>query len=91
MDVMSTVRHGPQLPLRHRRSPQTNGKAERFIQTLQNEWAYARPYRSNAERLVGPLLGEHVRVAAADHQRIAGRSKLPPRITSAGAPHRGRC
>jgi hypothetical protein len=31
--------------------PQTNGKAERFIQTLQAEWAYARPYRSNAERL----------------------------------------
>ena len=31
--------------------PQTNGKAERFIQTLQNEWAYARPYGSNAERL----------------------------------------
>jgi transposase InsO family protein len=31
--------------------PQTNGKAERFIQTLLNEWAYARPYRSNEERL----------------------------------------
>ena len=31
--------------------PQTNGKAERFIQILQDEWAYARPYRSNAERL----------------------------------------
>ncbi len=31
--------------------PQTNGKAERFIQTLQHEWAYARRYRSNAERL----------------------------------------
>ncbi len=31
--------------------PQTNGKAERFIQILQNEWAYARPYGSNAERL----------------------------------------
>lgn len=31
--------------------PQTNGKAERFIQTLQNEWAYARPYTSNVERL----------------------------------------
>jgi transposase InsO family protein len=30
--------------------PQTNGKAERFIQTLLNEWAYARPYRSNARR-----------------------------------------
>jgi transposase InsO family protein len=31
--------------------PQTNGKAERFIRTLQDEWAYARPYRSNDERL----------------------------------------
>jgi transposase InsO family protein len=33
------------------RRPQTNGKAERFIGTLQREWAYARLYRSNAERL----------------------------------------
>ena len=41
------------VKLRHTRPyrPQTNGKAERFIQILQNEWAYARPYRSNAERL----------------------------------------
>jgi transposase InsO family protein len=31
--------------------PQTNGKAERFIQILQDEWAYARTYRSNAQRL----------------------------------------
>ena len=34
--------------LRHLRTrpyrPQTNGKAERFIQTLLREWAYARPY-----------------------------------------------
>ena len=41
--------------IRHKRTrpyrPQTNGKAERFIQTLINEWAYARPYRSNARRL----------------------------------------
>jgi transposase InsO family protein len=33
------------------RRPQTNGKAERFIGTLQREWAYARLYRSNQERL----------------------------------------
>jgi transposase InsO family protein len=43
-----------QLGARHKRTrpwrPQTNGKAERFIQTLINEWAYARPYASNAER-----------------------------------------
>jgi transposase InsO family protein len=42
--------------IRHKRTrpfhPQTNGKAERFIQTLLNEWAYARPYRSNDDRLL---------------------------------------
>jgi transposase InsO family protein len=35
-----------ELGLRHLRTrpyrPRTNGKAERFIQTLQNEWAYGR-------------------------------------------------
>jgi transposase InsO family protein len=31
--------------------PQTNGKAERFNRTMLDEWAYARPYRTNAERL----------------------------------------
>jgi len=31
--------------------PQTNGKAERFNRILQNEWAYSRPFTSNAERL----------------------------------------
>ena len=31
--------------------PQTNGKAERVIQTLLREWAYIRPYYSNQERL----------------------------------------
>ena len=30
--------------------PQTNGKVERFHRTLLEEWAYARLYRSNAER-----------------------------------------
>lgn len=31
-------------------TPRTNGKAERFIQTLLREWAYARPYETSAER-----------------------------------------
>lgn len=37
-------------------TPRTNGKAERFIQTSLREWAYARPYRSSAERTkaIGP-------------------------------------
>jgi transposase InsO family protein len=30
--------------------PQTNGKVERFNKTMLDEWAYARLYRSNAER-----------------------------------------
>lgn len=39
--------------LRHTRPfrPQTNGKAEAFNKTLQREWAYRRPYYSNAARL----------------------------------------
>jgi transposase InsO family protein len=30
--------------------PQTNGKAERFIQTLQREWAYAAVYETSRHR-----------------------------------------
>ena len=43
-----------ELGLRHLRirpyRPRTNGKAERFIQTLLDEWAYVRVYGSSAER-----------------------------------------
>lgn len=42
------------LGVRHKRirphRPQTNGKAERFIQTLLREWAYRFAYDSSAER-----------------------------------------
>jgi hypothetical protein len=31
-------------------TPRTNGKAERLVQTLLREWAYARPYSSSADR-----------------------------------------
>jgi transposase InsO family protein len=43
-----------QLGVRHLRTrpyrPRTNGKAERFIQTLQREWAYAATYRDDRHR-----------------------------------------
>ena len=43
-----------ELRLRHLRTrpyrPRTNGKAERFIQTLQREWAYGRIFQTSAER-----------------------------------------
>jgi transposase InsO family protein len=32
-------------------TPRTNGKVERFNRTLLDEWAYAKPYRSNNQRL----------------------------------------
>ena len=42
------------LAIRHIRTrpytPKTNGKAERFIQTLMREWAYAIPFRSSDTR-----------------------------------------
>jgi transposase InsO family protein len=50
------------LEIRHLRTrpyrPRTNGKAERFIQTLQVEWAYAAVYQSSQHRAValGPWL-----------------------------------
>jgi transposase InsO family protein len=43
-----------ELGLRHLRTqpyrPRTNGKAERFIQTLLREWAYGRVFQTSAER-----------------------------------------
>jgi transposase InsO family protein len=45
--VLGERRHTRTRPYR----PQTNGKAERFIGTLVREWAYARLYASNGERL----------------------------------------
>jgi transposase InsO family protein len=51
-----------ELGIRHLRTrpyrPRTNGKAERFIQTLLREWAYFQLYASSAERRsrLGPWL-----------------------------------
>jgi transposase InsO family protein len=51
-----------ELGLRHIRTrpyrPRTNGKAERFIQTLQREWAYGRVFQTSRERstALGPWL-----------------------------------
>ena len=45
-DAVDGIKHRRTRPYR----PQTNGKVERFHRTLAEEWAYARLYRSDAER-----------------------------------------
>ena len=73
------------LGIRHHRTrphrPQTNGKAERFIRTLTNGWAYGAIYRSSHERttaLDGWLwhYNHRRRHSALGHQPPASRTNL---------------
>jgi transposase InsO family protein len=66
------------LGARHLRTrpyrPQTNGKAERFIQTMLRQWAYLKPYRSDRARAkaLGPWL-EHYNCVK-PHGSLGGKS-----------------
>lgn len=68
------------LGIRHKRTrpyrPQTNGKAERVIQTLLREWAYGRPYTTNRERAeaLPVFVGFYNR--RRPHTALGGRSPL---------------
>jgi transposase InsO family protein len=70
------LKHSKTRPYR----PQTNGKAERFIQTLQREWAYAFAFRSSKHR--ADLLPDflHFYNQHRAHAALSGRppySRLP--------------
>ena len=54
--------------------PQTNGKAERFIQTMLRQWAYVKPYRSGRARAkaLGPWLEHYNRVKP--HGSLGGKT-----------------
>jgi transposase InsO family protein len=55
--------------------PQTNGKVERFNRTLLDEWAYARPYRTETERRAEFDTWLHTYNHHRGHTALAG---LPP-------------
>jgi transposase InsO family protein len=55
--------------------PQTNGKAERFIQTLLREWAYFRAYSTSNERMaVLPIYLRHYN----EHREHGSVNSKPP-------------
>ena len=56
--------------------PQVNGKSERFNRTLLDEWAYARMYLSNEERVraLGPWLEEYNH--RRPHTALGGRTPM---------------
>ena len=74
------------LKLKHIRTkpytPQTNGKAERFIQTALREWAYARPYATSDDRARQLKPWTH----AYNWHRPHGSLKGQPPITRLGLP-----
>jgi transposase InsO family protein len=74
------------LALVHRRTrpytPRTNGKAERFIRSLQHEWAYARPFPTSAARtrMLAPWL--HYYNAHRHHRALNGQPPISRLVQS---------
>jgi len=66
------VKHKTTRPYR----PRTNGKAERFIQTLLREWAYAAAYSTSLDRNaeLGPFLERYNRHRP--HSALGGKSPI---------------
>jgi transposase InsO family protein len=57
-------------------TPRTNGKAERFIQTMLREWAYAQPYHSSAARTAALTRWLHYYNVHRRHTALHGQPPL---------------
>lgn len=76
--LASSITHTFTRPYR----PQTNGKVERYNRTLLNEWAYARPYRSEAARTRAldewlPMYNHHRHHTIGTSSGLAGVGPVP--------------
>jgi len=80
-----------EIGARHKRTrpfrPQTNGKAERFNQTLLREWAYVRRYDSNQDRL--DSLAAFVRRYNEErpHGSLAGQTPMSVMVNNVSGNH----
>jgi transposase InsO family protein len=68
-DALGDIEHRRTRPYR----PQTNGKVERFHRTLADEWAYARLYRTDAERCQAFITWLHTYNHHRGHTALGGQ------------------
>jgi transposase InsO family protein len=71
-EVLGQIKHRKTKPYR----PQTNGKVERFNRTMLEEWAYVKPYTSEAERREAFDLFLHLYNHHRSHSALGGKPPI---------------